>query len=105
MKHITYAEKSLLIGDEAADLLVEYAAAVAAEDTSDTVALHAFGADGQEVSATFVLNSGTNLMAETVSGSMSEPDNTDAVRDLRRKHEELTRGQAPPGIRTEYFDL
>lgn len=57
MKHVMYANKSLLMGDEAADLLAEYAAALAEYGHADNVVLRAVGADGTEVDATFVLNS------------------------------------------------
>jgi hypothetical protein len=46
MKHITYAEKSLLIGDATADLLLEYAAALGSDGTSDSVSIHAISSDG-----------------------------------------------------------
>lgn len=32
MKHLTYAEKSLLVGDEMADVLLEYAARLAYDE-------------------------------------------------------------------------
>jgi hypothetical protein len=78
MKHITYAEKSLLVGDRAADLALEYGAALATNGKADTINLHAFGADGDEVVATLLLDAGSNLMAETTHTSMEEPDNSEA---------------------------
>ncbi|NQX37141.1 hypothetical protein [Herbiconiux sp. VKM Ac-2851] len=85
MKHITFAEKSLLVGDDAAEAITEYAAALAKHASADTVTLSAFGSDGQDVNATFVLDSGTVLMAETTHSSIPEPDNTDAVAYMREK--------------------
>lgn len=90
MKHITYSEKSLLVGDEAADVLLEYSALLARHDSADTVTLHAFGADADEVDATFVLNQGTVLMAETTHTRMPEPDNSEAVMHMREKMLRLT---------------
>jgi histidinol phosphatase-like enzyme len=65
MKHIMYAEKTLMIGDEAADLAIEYAAVLANHSKADTVKLNAFDADGDTVVATLLLNSGTNIIAAT----------------------------------------
>jgi hypothetical protein len=90
MKHVTFADKSLLVGDEAADLLTEYCAAVARAHTADTVTLSGYGADGSDVEATFVLDQGAVLMAETTRSSMPEPDNTETERAMRTKLEQLT---------------
>lgn len=95
MKHVTYAEKSLLIGDEAADTLARYSALLAKHHSGDTVTLAAFGADGQDVDATFVLDQGTNLMAESSHSSIPEPDNAEAVREMREKIMRLT---SPPTV-------
>ncbi len=85
MKHITYADKSLLVGDDAADTITEYAALLPAEGSADTVTLAGYGADGDDVEATFVLDQGTTLMAETTHSSIPEPDNADAVAKMREK--------------------
>jgi hypothetical protein len=90
VKHITYSDKSLLVGDEAADLLVEYSVLLGQHGTADTVTLHGFGADADEVDASFVLNQGTVLMAETTHTSMNEPDNDEAVMQMREKIMRLT---------------
>jgi len=95
MKHLTYSDKSLLVGDEAADVLVEYSALLGKYGSADSVTLHGFGADADEVDATFVLNQGTVLMAETTHTSMQEPDNGEAVMEMREKMMRLT---SPPSV-------
>jgi alpha-beta hydrolase superfamily lysophospholipase len=85
MKHIMYAEKTLLIGDETADLAIEYAAVLANHGKADTVTLNAFDADGDTVKATLLLNSGTNIVAATSHNSLEEPDNAEAVAYIREK--------------------
>jgi hypothetical protein len=87
MKHLTYSEKSLLVSDEAADLVLEYASALSNRGESDTVQIVAFGADGDEVTATLLLGQGAPLMAESVTTSMSEPDNSDMVGYVRGRLE------------------
>lgn len=93
MKHLTFAEKSLLVGDEAADVLLEYAVLLADRGRADSVRLNAYGADGDEVVATFLLDAGTPLMAETSQTSMNEPDNSLAIAYIRARIEEF---RSPP---------
>jgi hypothetical protein len=83
MKHITYAEKSLLLGDDAADALIAYAALLATHGRGDSVTLRALSSDGDEVDATFLLTAGAPLMAETASRRLPEPENADAVARMR----------------------
>lgn len=75
MKHVTYAEKSLLVGGEAADLLIEYAALIGPLHRSDVVTLNAIGSDGNDVEVSFLLNGATNLVVETASTTATEPNN------------------------------
>ena len=77
------ADKSLLIGDEAADLLLEYAALLAQIGGGDAVRVHAIGADGDPVTVGFLLNGGTVLLVETSTSSLPEPENGEAVAYLR----------------------
>jgi hypothetical protein len=93
MKHVTFADKSLLIGDEVADLLMEYARLMASSGHADTVNVRAFGADGQEVVATLLLDQGTPLMSESTHSSMVEPDNAEAVEYMRGRIDLMT---SPP---------
>lgn len=85
MKHITYAEKSLLVGDELADLILQYGAHLASNGVADTVTVHAYGADGDEVIATLLLDSGSNIMAESTNSRMVEPDNAAVVAFLQER--------------------
>ena len=85
MKHVTYAQKSLLVGDDVADLLLEYAALLANEGSADTVQVQAFGTDGGEVTATFMLSDGIDIMAETTTSPLPEPDNSEVLAYLRER--------------------
>ena len=95
MKHLTYADKSLLVGDEAADTLIRYAAALGRKQISDSVELAAISSDGDEVTATFLLSASAPLMAETAHTSLPEPDNTRIVEHMRQQV--LTLEHAPTG--------
>ena len=85
MKHLTYSEKSLLVGDEVADVLMEFAAKLADRGAADTVRLNAIGVEGNDVSATLLLDSGTVLITETATTSVKEPDNSAAVAYMRER--------------------
>jgi hypothetical protein len=89
MKHITYAEKSLLLGDDAADALIVYAAALATHGRGDSVTLRALSSDGDEVDATFLLTAGAPLMAETPTTRLPEPDDADAVARMQAETDRM----------------
>ena len=98
MKHVTFAEKSLLMDDAAADTLLEYARVVADTSRADSVTLRAVSPDGNTVDASFLLNVNTILMIESTNSEIEPPDNTEAVRDMRERIEGITR---PPMAGTE----
>jgi hypothetical protein len=110
MKHVTYADKSLLIGDAAADLLVQYAAALGSAGQSDSVSVHAISSDGDEVDAMFLLGEGAPLMNETTTSTLPEPENGAVEIYMRERIDRLTQpvqGQPllPPGdVFVEDFD-
>jgi hypothetical protein len=79
MKHITFGDKSLLIGDAAADALLKYAAFLATAARGDTVEVHAISSDGDEVTASFLFGPGATVMAETSHTQLPEPDNSAAI--------------------------
>ncbi|PPI20546.1 hypothetical protein C5D34_07370 [Rathayibacter sp. AY1B1] len=94
MKHILFADKTILVGDEAADALVEYAVALAAKGAADTVEYTGIGADGGTVDATFLVNAAAALVIETTPSDLPEPDNSEEVARLRRRIDALT-GEHP----------
>ncbi|WP_285113704.1 hypothetical protein [Leifsonia sp. fls2-241-R2A-40a] len=91
MRHVTYADQSLLIGDEAADLLMRYATALGQSGGADAVTLRALGSDGNDVDATFLLGPGSVLMVETANTETPEPDNLAVTAYLRERVDALTR--------------
>lgn len=79
MKHVTYADKALFIDDESADWLMEYARALGSAGLVDTVTLRGIGMDGNEIEATFLLNSSTELISQTTHSRMEPPSNDESV--------------------------
>jgi hypothetical protein len=109
MKHVSYADKSLFMGDEAADTLLEYARLVADSGRADTVTLRSVSPDGNTVDASFLLDASTILMVETTNSEMQPPDNTDAVREMKDRIDAITRpvsadAQEPPFVDFDHPD-
>jgi hypothetical protein len=95
MMHLTFSDKSLLVGDEIARLVIEYAAALATAGRADTVEIVAYGADGDKVKALLLLDEGAPLMGESTHSDLPEPDNSEAT-DYVREHLNLL--TSPPVV-------
>jgi len=80
-----YAEKSLMMGDEVADLMMEYAVLLARHGSADSVDVEAIGTDGDQVTATFLIGPATIMVAETARSSFPEPENGSAVTYLKEQ--------------------
>jgi hypothetical protein len=83
--HVTFAEKSLFMGDDAADVLLEYAKVLADQGRADRVTLRAIGAEGHVVDVDMLLDSGTIIAAETTNSDANPPDNSENIADIRRR--------------------
>lgn len=83
MQHLMAGDKSLLVGDEVARLLLEYAAQIARTGGADSVYVQAIGSDGDAVEAGLLLDAGTVLVTETSRSSLPEPDNQQTEAHLR----------------------
>jgi hypothetical protein len=90
--HLTYAAKSLLVGDDVGHALIEYAAALASAKLGDSVTLNALNMDGSPVEAVFLLDTGAPVMAETIPSDLPEPENASVVEFMQLRTLEL----APP---------
>ena len=90
MKFLTYADRSVLTGDEAADTLIRYSAVLAETGHADSVTINALNQDGDDIVASFVLGSGTNVMAATTSSKLPEPLNDEGVAYMQGRLDVLT---------------
>lgn len=105
MKHVAFADKSLLMGDDAADALLEYARLIADTAGADSVTLRGISPDGNTVEAGFLLNANTVLVIESTNSEMEPPDNDQAVRDLRERIDAISRPPtALPADEWQQFD-
>lgn len=98
MKHLTVESKDLLVGDEAADVLTEYAALIARQGGGDHVELRAYSGDGDNVVVSIVLSSGTTLIAESSHNTLPEPDNAEAIAYMR---EMIHKATSPPSVQPD----
>lgn len=96
MMHVTFVGRTLLVGDEVAELIVEYAAALARCGGADTVRLTAYGADGDELQILLLLGQGVSVMAESSKIDMPELENRDVVSYMRQR---LARTAVAPSSR------
>jgi hypothetical protein len=104
VKHITFGDKSLLVGDAVADALLGYAAVLASEARGDTVEIHAISSDGDEVTATFLLGPGVTMMAESTHTNLPEPDNAAALEYLRQAQRHPPASSAAPADTWDSLD-
>jgi hypothetical protein len=77
--------KGLLVGDEIADALTEYAAMVARIHQGDRVKIKALSAVGELTEVTVVFTNATAMVAETVHSELPEPENQEAIDYLRQQ--------------------
>jgi hypothetical protein len=100
MKHVSYADKTIFLDDLTADLLVEYAGLLAAEQSGDTVTVRAIGQDGNEVDASLVLNMATNLVTESTNSEIEAPANEVAAAYMRERIDMIRNPPSAKGFDT-----
>jgi len=81
--HLYYGQAGFLIGDEAGDVLLEYATALSKRGRSDRVDLRVLGPDGNEETAVLLLNPSTMITVETTRSDLEPPGNDEAVARMR----------------------
>lgn len=91
MKHVTYGEKSVLMGDDAADTLLEYARLIADNGGADSVTLTSISPDGNTVETSFLLGPNTMMMVESTNSQIQPPDNEEAVSEMKDRIDAITR--------------
>jgi hypothetical protein len=91
MKHVTFGDKALLMGDDAADALLEYARLLSDTGAADSVTLRAISPDGNTVEASFLLNANAVMLVESTNSEVEAPDNEGAVIEMRGRIEAIAR--------------
>jgi hypothetical protein len=98
MKHVTVAEKSLLMGDDVADCLLEYSRLLGQDSQVDAVTVRGIGPDGNTVDVSILLNAATMLVIESTNTTVEAPGNDEAVRYMQERIDRIIN---PPEARPE----
>ncbi|WP_396667452.1 hypothetical protein [Microbacterium sp. R86528] len=98
MKHVKFADKSLLMDDETADRLLEYAQVLADTSHADSVSLRAISPDGNTIEGRFLLNSASVMLVESTNSEVNPPDNAEAVKYMTERIRAL---KSPPVAQPE----
>ncbi len=102
MKRITYVGTAVLVDDDFGALLLEYAAALARDGTSETIAFHGINEhDLREQEVSFIVGPASEIVVERLPDEMltREPDNAEVIAHMQRRIGELE-GRRQPGRHT-----
>ena len=99
MKLINYGDTDWLIGDDAADLLLEYSVLLAKHGTADSVSVDVLTANGEAQSVSLLIGPATMMTARPLVSSLAEPDNAGAIEDVRARIDAIV--SPPPVLPTE----
>lgn len=92
MKQLTYDGGTWLLGDDAADALLNYAVALGRRAAADSIELSVIDPDGHPERLTLLIGPATMMSAGTSRSQADEPDNREVVEEMRKR----SRAAAPP---------
>jgi hypothetical protein len=102
VKRITYVGTAVLVDDEFGSMLLEYAASLARDGTSETISFHGVNEhDLREQEVSFILGPASEIVVEGLSDEISTPapDNATVIAQMQERIQELE-GRRPPGRHT-----
>ena len=88
MKTILYAGSELLTGDDIADAVLEYCAALADEQSAEIVEIPVLNADGSRATATLLVGPASQIVAKGASTRFAELIDSDTVANLKARTRE-----------------
>jgi hypothetical protein len=83
MKHIHYDNTTILTGDDIADAVIEYAAALSGGDRADTVAVPSIAPDGTRTTTKILIGPASEVVIEDAEDDQLEDEDGDFVERLR----------------------
>ena len=89
MKLLRYGERTWLVGDTTADILLDYAAALARGGSAEHVALQVLDVNGAAEEVEFLIGPATMMTAEPAQKEFDDPDNGEAERSMRSRTDKL----------------
>jgi len=92
MKMITYAGAKLMTGDDIAVAVLEHSAALAEENTAETVEIPILKADGSRSTASILVGPASQIVAENVETDFDELLDPETVERLKARTRALRPG-------------
>ena len=89
MKLLRYGERAWLVGDATAEILLDYAAALARGGSAEHVSLRVLDINGTPEQLEFLIGPATMMTAEVVPEEFDDPDNSEADRSMRSRTDAL----------------
>jgi len=83
VKHIHYDGATILTGDDVADAVIEYAAALSGGDRADTVAVPSVAPDGTLTTTKILIGPASELVVEDADDDVLETEDAEFVQRLR----------------------
>ena len=83
MKRLSYLDVHVFVGDDFADAVLDFAAALARTQAAETLHFHAVDEDGEPSTVGFLLGPASSLVIQSTTLVLPEPDNTEAFEFLR----------------------
>lgn len=91
MKYIHYEGASIMTGDEIADALIEYAAALAENGRADTVEVLGVAPDGSTTRSKFLVGPASEMVVEEAPDDLLHPEDPAFVVRLREAAAAMTK--------------
>jgi hypothetical protein len=96
MHEISYAGGTFVTSDEIAEVLIEYAAALANAERAESVDVPASGLASGEASLQLLVGPASQLMSAPIESTESVPGGDEFVADIRGRIDRLRRGWTQP---------
>jgi len=102
MKLINYGDTAWLLGDEAAELLMNYSVLMARQNKADSINVTMLDSAGGEQNLNILIGPATMMTSQDTDSTFPEPENAATVADVRAKIDSIE--SPPPVIPTEPVD-
>jgi hypothetical protein len=89
MRRVSYVGETVVVGDEFGMLILEYAASLARNNTSEPLRFLGLNDEG-EVETAFLLGPASQVVVVKTNSLLPEPDNTEAEEYMRSRIRDLT---------------
>ena len=95
MKLINYGDAAWLLGDEAAELLMDYSVMMARVNNADSVNVTMLDAEGSAQNLNILIGPATMMTSRETDSTYPEPENAATVAEVRAK---IAAIESPPSV-------